>query len=66
MKGGVLMPSTVVTKEPLADNVSEEDVKREIRLRLKAGCVRSWVQTEAGRRILCTEWNVIGDNDDSG
>jgi len=57
------MSATIVTKEPLADDVSDDDIQRMISLRLKAGCVRCWVVTESGKRVLCTEWNVIGEND---
>lgn len=57
------MAGTFVTKEPVEAGVSEEDLKREIALRVKAGCVRCWVDTTNGRRTLCTEWNILGEND---
>jgi hypothetical protein len=57
------MPATVVTKEPIASDVSDEEINREIVLRLKAGAIRSWIDRPAGQRVLFTEWNVIGEND---
>lgn len=57
------MAATVVTREPLDSGVSSDDIKRETALNVKAGCVRCWVETRNGERILCTEWNVIGEND---
>ena len=58
------MPATVVTREPIADDVDPTAIAREIRLRIKAGAIRCWIDQDAGRRVLCTEWNVIGENDD--
>ena len=55
---------TVVTREPVLPEVSQEELEREVRLRIKAGAIRCWVETDTGGdRWLCTEWNVIGEND---
>jgi hypothetical protein len=56
------MAGTFVTKEPVDTGTSEDDLKREITLRVKAGCIRCWVDRQGGQRTLCTEWNVIGEN----
>jgi len=57
------MPGTFVTREPIEAGVDGAALQREITLRVKAGCVRCWVETTDGQRTLCTEWNVIGEND---
>jgi len=53
------MPSTIVTKEQLPADIKDEEVKELIRLRIKAGAIRSW---RDGNQLL-TEWNVIGEQD---
>lgn len=59
------MPATVVTREKIATDVSDEALERERTLRIKAGAIRVWVEaTPLGGRELCTEWNVIGEDDD--
>lgn len=59
------MPATVVTRERIATGVSDEALERERKLRIKAGAIRVWVEaTPLGGRELCTEWNVIGEEDD--
>jgi len=55
------MPATVTTREPIAADVDDEAVRREIALRLKAGAIRCRVENGQGGRILVTEWNVIGE-----
>ena len=52
--------AVVKTEEPIADNVKEAGLKRLIKLRLKAGAIRSVVEKRAGGRFLITEWNVHG------
>jgi hypothetical protein len=59
------MPATVITREKIAAGVTAEALERERKLRLKAGAIRVWVEaTPLGGTDLCTEWNVIGDDDD--
>jgi len=57
------MAGTFVTKEPVDAGTSDADLKREIALRVKAGCIRCWVEGQGAQRTLCTEWNVLGEND---
>ena len=58
--GDAKMPGTVTTTEPV-DHLTEEEVSREIELRIKAGAIRSWTETMAGVQTLFTEWNIIGE-----
>jgi hypothetical protein len=55
------MPATVTTKEPIATGVDQAGLDREIKLRLKAGAIRCWVDDAPTGRVLMTEWNVIGE-----
>lgn len=58
------MSGSFVTREPVDASVDQDGLNRQIALRVKAGCIRCWVETAAnGQRTLCTEWNVIGEND---
>lgn len=57
------MPATVTTREPIADDVTDEEIKREIELRIFAGAIRCVVEGSVPGRVLVTEWNVIGQND---
>jgi hypothetical protein len=58
------MPATITTREVFPANSSQASLKREIDLRIKAGAIRSSIETgEGGEKILCTEWNVLGSND---
>lgn len=57
------MAATVTTKEPVTDDVTEEQLEAEKTLRIQAGAIRSYVERVDGKRLLCTEWNVIGQND---
>lgn len=57
------MPATVITKEPFEKNVKKEDLEEEIRLRIKAGAIRCWVEETENGLVLHTEWNVFGQND---
>ena len=56
------MAGTFTTREPVEAGVNDDDLKREITLRVKAGCIRCYLETTNGKRTLCTEWNVIGEN----
>ena len=55
------MAATVKTKEYFGKDVTSEDLDGEIRLRVKAGAIRSWVEDNGDNWILWTEWNVIGE-----
>lgn len=55
---------TVVTREPIGGDVDDAALNREIVLRIRAAAVRCWVEKDDyGQRWLCTEWNIIGQND---
>jgi hypothetical protein len=60
------MPATTTTRElfPKAA-VTLDQVKNQQRLRIKAGAIRSTIDsiTDPANYILITEWNVIGEND---
>lgn len=57
------MPATIITRENFPANASARSLKREIGLRIKAGAIRSWIESGGdGDKILCTEWNVLGSN----
>lgn len=56
------MPATVITKEIIPADAAEERLKEEVRLRIKAGAIRSWYEKQKDNSyILYTEWNVIGE-----
>ena len=57
------MPATVITKEPFTKDVTREDLKGEIEIRIMAGAIRSWVEETEDGSVLHTEWNVFGQND---
>lgn len=57
------MPATVTTKELFPAGTADSALHEEIRLRIKAGAIRSWIANESDQLILYTEWNVIGSND---
>jgi hypothetical protein len=57
------MPAIVVTREPFPVDTTENALKVEIDLRIRAGAIRSKVEVTQGAKILVTEWNVIGGND---
>ena len=57
------MPATVETREPFPADTSDDALKKEIDLRIKASAIRSSVVSENGKKVLVTEWNVIGSND---
>ncbi len=54
------MPATIVTKEPFDADVSKQALDAEIKLRIKAGAIRAWIQ-DGSKWVLCTEWNVVGE-----
>ncbi len=55
------MPATVTTKEPFPLNTDENRLNDEIKLRIKAGAIRSWYEKKSDGYILYTEWNVLGE-----
>jgi len=57
------MPATVTTKEIFPLDTPSADLAEEIKLRIKAGAIRSWTVKEGEGIVLYTEWNVIGAND---
>lgn len=57
------MPATFISREPFPNETPEERLKDEVRLRIKAGAIRCWVEENGTHKMLCTEWNVIGEND---
>lgn len=58
------MPSTFTSKEYFSAEVTEIKLDEEVRLRIKAGAIRSWYEkNEKQGWILYTEWNVLGEND---
>lgn len=57
------MAATVVTTEQFPKETPDDGLLREISLRIKAGAIRSWVEIKDNQKILFTEWNVFGEND---
>lgn len=58
------MPATFTSKENFSSEVTEKELKEEVRLRIKAGAIRSWYEKNKNQGwILYTEWNVLGVND---
>ena len=55
------MPATVTTKEVFPLTTSEVQLNDEVKLRVKAGAIRSWYEKKVDGYILFTEWNVIGE-----
>jgi hypothetical protein len=55
------MPATVTTKELFPITTSDASIQAEIKLRIKAGAIRSWSEKTADSIILYTEWNVLGE-----
>ena len=55
------MPSTVTTEESISKtDASEEQMRTEVDLRIRAGAIRSRVEDDGDNWRLVTEWNVIG------
>ena len=57
------MPATVTTTETFDPQTPRKRIDAEIKLRIKAGAIRSWVDDTAPKWTLKTEWNIIGEND---
>lgn len=56
------MPASFETKETFPASVSQAQIDEEIRLRMKAGAIRSKAEKKSnGEWLLTTEWNVIGE-----
>jgi hypothetical protein len=55
------MPATIITTEKFDASIDRAAIEREIQLRLKAGAIRSWIEEQAPKWMLKTEWNVIGE-----
>ena len=55
------MPATIITTEMFDPGIDRASIDREIQLRLRAGAIRSWVDENAPKWTLKTEWNVIGE-----
>lgn len=55
------MPATITTKEYFDKSIDRAAVEEEVRLRIRAGAIRSWIEEAPGRWVLLTEWNVIGE-----
>lgn len=55
------MAATVTTKETFDKSVTEENLQKEVELRIKAEAIRSTFTREDGTWLLTTEWNVIGE-----
>lgn len=54
------MAATVVTREPFPE-ATHDELEREKELRIKAGAIRCWIEEDGEILVLCTEWNVIGE-----
>jgi len=58
------MPATTITKEVFPANVNSAELDTLVKLRLKAGAIRSkYTKMSGGGYELITEWNVFGEND---
>lgn len=55
------MPATIITIEKFAASNPRARIDAEIKLRLKAGAIKSWVDKNEPKWTLKTEWNVIGE-----
>ena len=55
------MPATFTTREQFPINTNEVRLQEEIRLRIAAGAIRSWIEKKADEITLLTEWNVFGE-----
>jgi hypothetical protein len=55
------MPSTVTTNEQYPLTTDEKCLEEEVKLRVKAGAIRSWFEKNSEHWTLYTEWNVIGE-----
>ena len=58
------MPGTFKTEEKFEAGITEEEIKEEVRLRIKAGAINSKYEgNKSNGWTLYTVWNVIGEND---
>jgi hypothetical protein len=55
------MPATIKTKEVFPVDTRTERLDEEVKLRIKAGAIKSWYEKESNQLVLYTEWNVIGE-----
>jgi hypothetical protein len=55
------MPATVTTKEIFPLLTPEKNLIAEVKLRIKAGAIRSWFDKDSDNYVLYTEWNVLGE-----
>lgn len=56
------MPGTFTSKENFEAGITTAQMDEEVRLRIKAGAIKSWYEGgEAAGWTLYTEWNVIGE-----
>jgi len=54
-------PETVTTTETFPKNtVKKSEIEVERKLRIKAGAIKSRIESDDQNWILKTEWNVIG------
>ena len=54
------MPDTIITTERFDPDIARERMDEEVRLRRKAGALRSWIEEKEEKWTLKTEWKVIG------
>ncbi len=52
--------ATLITRELLPKSAKAPQIEKLIKLRLKAGCIRCWIEDKDGQKFLLTEWNIIG------
>ena len=55
------MAATFETKEIFDGTLPEENMQKEVELRIKAGAIRSDITKDGNNWLLITEWNVIGE-----
>lgn len=54
------MSDVDIQRQPLAPDVTDEEITREIALRTEAGAVKCYVEGEGEHRQLVTEWPRVG------
>lgn len=56
------MPATIDTVEQFREGIAEEEIMKEVKLRIKAGAISSvYSGSTAQGWTLTTKWNVIGE-----
>jgi len=55
------MPATFQTQEYFERSMTTSDMDEQVRLRIKAGAIRSNYSDLSDKWLLETEWNVIGE-----